>query len=166
VVGPWWLEVLSAVGPSAVVVLGVLVEDSVRVTLTEDQHLIGYLRSNGEHKPLCVGIRPWTSGRDLHGLGGRAGQNYVERLAELPSAVPHENLEVGHAVAEVDHEVAGLLHGPRSVGMVGDAEDVDVSGADFHREEHVQPFQRDGTVDVEEVDGGSPMFVDTLIIGS
>jgi hypothetical protein len=45
------------------------------------------------------------------------------------------------------------LGGPGSVRVGGDAEDVDVAGADFHREEAVQTAQCGRAGDVEEVHG-------------
>ena len=72
---------------------------------------------------------------------------------ELAGAVADEEPEGGGAVVEVHQQVAGLLGGPGSGRMAGRAEDVHVAAADFEGEEHVDPFQGDRAVDVEEVHG-------------
>ena len=56
-------------------------------------------------------------------------------------------------VVEVHQQVAGLLGGPGSGRVAGRPDDVYVAGADFQGEEHVDPFQGDRAVDVEEVHG-------------
>jgi hypothetical protein len=67
-----------------------------------------------------------VSGRDFHGLDAGGGEDRVERLRELPGAVADQEPEVRGAVSEVDQEVAGLLGGPRSIGIRGDPEDAHV----------------------------------------
>jgi hypothetical protein len=91
-------------------------------------------------------------GRDLDGVDPGAGQDGIERRGELAGAVADEEPERGGAVVEVHQQVAGLLGGPRSGGMAGRA-DVHVAAVDLQGEEHVDPFQGDGAVDVEEVYG-------------
>jgi hypothetical protein len=72
---------------------------------------------------------------------------------ELTGAVADEEPEAVGLVAEVHQEVAGLLGGPRPVRMAGHAQDLQVAIADFECEQDVDPAERDGAVDVEEVDG-------------
>jgi hypothetical protein len=80
----------------------------------------------------------------------RSGQDAVEGGGELAGAVADEEPEGGVAVVEVHQEVAGLLGGPRSVGMRGQAEDVCIAVADFQGEEDVDPFEGDRAVEVED----------------
>src|SRR3954447_12470745 len=54
--------------------------------------------------------------------------------------------------AEVHDEVAGLLGGPRPVGVRGDAQDVQVAVADLEDEKDLEPPKCHRAVDVEEVD--------------
>ena len=54
--------------------------------------------------------------------------------------------------AEVHDEVAGLLVGPRAVGMPGHAQDAQVAVTDLEHEQDVEASQRERAVDVEEVD--------------
>jgi hypothetical protein len=70
----WGVQVQSPVRPSAVVVLGVLSEDSPRVLLVVDQQPVGALGSDGAHEPLCVGVHLGP------GLG-RAGRPTPHRTA-------------------------------------------------------------------------------------
>jgi hypothetical protein len=53
--------------------------------------------------------------------------------------------------AQVHEQVAGLLNGPRPVGVGGDAEDMYVPAADLHDEENVQALQGESAVHMEEV---------------
>ena len=54
-------------------------------------------------------------------------------------------------VAETHQEVAGLLGGPRPVGMPRHAQDVPVAVVDLEHEQHVDASQRERAVDMEEV---------------
>jgi len=54
------------------------------------------------------------------------------------------------AFAEVHEQVAGLLGGPGSGGVRGDAQDVHPPGLDFHHEKDVQTSEEHG-VGVQEV---------------
>ncbi|MFD8378466.1 hypothetical protein ACFV2X_07960 [Streptomyces sp. NPDC059679] len=98
-------------------------------------------------------IRLEAPRRDLYDFDARAGEDHVERPAELAGPVADEEVELGCAVAEVHQEMAGPLRGPGAVRMAGHSEDVYVPGADFHRKEHIQPPQGDGAVHVDCVDG-------------
>jgi hypothetical protein len=85
-------------------------------------------------------------------LDARAGQHRVERACELPGPITDEESEPRHLFAEVRDEVAGLLHGPRPVRVLGHAQDVQVAVAELEREQDVEPPERYRAVDVEEVD--------------
>ena len=50
---------------------------------------------------------------------------------ELPGPVADDEPELGNLLAEVHHEVAGLLGRPGAVGMPGHAQDVQVAVADL-----------------------------------
>ena len=78
-----------------------------------------------------------TPRRDLDHFDPRVGQHRVERCRELPGTVAAEEPEPGGAVAEVHEEVAGLLGGPRSVGMPGHAKDVQLAVADLEHEQDI-----------------------------
>jgi 5,10-methylenetetrahydrofolate reductase len=70
-----------------------------------------------------------------------------------PARSRTRNRKSGGAVAEIHQEVADLLHSPRPVRVGGHAEDVHVTGADFHHEEAIQALERHRAVNVEEIDG-------------
>jgi hypothetical protein len=57
-----------------------------------------------------------------------------ERGRELSGPIADQEPEPGDVVAEFHDEVAGLLGGPRSVGMRGHAQDVQVAVADLECE--------------------------------
>jgi hypothetical protein len=83
----------------------------------------------------------------------RIREHRVERGRELSRAVADEEPETVDVVAEVHHQVAGLLGSPGSVGVRGDAQDVQGVVADLDHEEDVEPSPGHRAVDVEEVDG-------------
>ena len=73
-------------------------------------------------------------------------------LVVITSAAVASTPKPGGVVAEIHQQVAGLLGGPRSVGMPRHAQDVQVAIADLEHEQDVEPPQRERAVDVEEVD--------------
>ena len=139
--------------PSAVVVGAVLGKGGPQVPFANDQDAVGEFGSDGQDEAFGEAVRSRASGWDLDGVDPGAGEGGVERGRELAGAVADEKPERGGPVVEVHEQVAGLLGGPSSGGVAGRPEDVDVAGADLEGEEHVDPFQGDRAVDVEEVHG-------------
>jgi hypothetical protein len=115
VVGARRVQLAAAVGSASVVMGLVLGQDRAHVPLTEDQHPVGDLGPGGEHEPLRKSVRSRASGRDLHGLDAGGGEDGVERIGELPSAVAHwyQNIRAaGWCVITyrgADHTVAGPM---------------------------------------------------------
>jgi len=87
--------------------------------------------------------------RDLDHVDARVRHDRVEGCRELPGPVADQ--EPTDVLAEIHQQVAGLLGGPRSVGMCGHAQDGQVVVADLEHEQHVEPSERHRAVDVEEV---------------
>jgi hypothetical protein len=48
------------------------------VPLTENQHSVGDLGTEGQHEAFGEAVRPWAPGRDLDHLDIRVGQHRVE----------------------------------------------------------------------------------------
>ena len=94
IVGPGRVQLTAAVVPPSVVVLGILGQDAAQVSLADDQHPVGDLRSGSKHEPFGISVRARTPGRDLHGFDACAGQGRVERGGELPGAVADQKPEV------------------------------------------------------------------------
>jgi hypothetical protein len=90
---------------------------------------------------------PRASGRDLHGLG----QDCVERLGELPGPAADQEPEIPGAITKIHQEIADLLHGPWSVRVRGDSQDMHIPGSDLDPERAVQARQGHRAVHVEEV---------------
>jgi hypothetical protein len=63
-----------------------------------------------------------------HGPDAVVGEDGIERSGQLWSAVADHELYPVRLVAEIHDQVAGLLGGPFSGGMQGDAEDSDAPG--------------------------------------
>jgi hypothetical protein len=139
--------------PSAVVVGSVPGKSGPQVSFAEDQDAVGEFSSGGPDEAFGEAVRPRTSRWDLHRVDAGAGQYRVEGGGELSGSVADEEPEGGNAIVEVHQQVAGLLGGPRSGRIARRPEDVHVAAADFQGEEHIDPFQRDRAVDVEEIHG-------------
>jgi hypothetical protein len=80
---------------SPVVVPGIFGHHAAQVRFAEDQHPVGDLCPGGEYEPLRIGIRARTPRRDLYRFDTSAGQDRVERRAELPGPVTDEEPETG-----------------------------------------------------------------------
>ena len=133
--------------PPRVVVRSAGRERSAEVSLAEDQHPVGEFGADGQHEAFGEAVRAWTPWRDLDHLDPCIGQHRVERGRELSGPVADEEPKPGGVVAEVHHEVAGLLGRPGPVGMRGHAENVQVAVADLEHEQDVEPPQGERAVD-------------------
>jgi hypothetical protein len=125
-----------------------------QVVIVQGLHPVGDLGPGREHEPLRMGIRAGTSGRDLDRFDASAGQDRVERCAELPGPAADQEPEVRGAVAKVHQEIPDLLHCPWSVRVGGHAEDVYVAGAGLHNEEAVQALEGHCAVHVKKSAAG------------
>src|SRR3954451_14354369 len=135
-----------------VVMGGVLGKHAAQGLLAEDQHAVGDLGADGQHEAFGEAVRAWTPRWDLDRFDARVRQDRVEGRRELAGPVADEEAKPGGVVAEIHQQVAGLLGGPRSVGMPRHAQDVQVAIADLNHEQDIEPPQRERAVDVEEVD--------------
>jgi hypothetical protein len=105
-----------------------------RCRTPEDKHPVGEFGADGQDEAFGEAVRPRTAGRDLDHLDARIREHRVERGRELSRAVADEEPETVDVVAEVHHQVAGLLGSPGSVGVRGDAQDVQGAVADLDHE--------------------------------
>jgi hypothetical protein len=71
-----------------------------------------------------------------------AGDHGIEDAGELAVAIPDQQRQACHTVAEVHQEIARLLSDPGTGGVGGDAEEVDAAGGVLHDEQHRQPVQQ------------------------
>ena len=68
-------------------------------------------------------------------MDAHIGEDGVEGCGELASPVANEDPELGHAIAEIHHEVADLLGGPSAIGVGGRVQQVYATVSDFKDEE-------------------------------
>jgi hypothetical protein len=99
-------------------------KNPAQMPLTEDQHPVGDLGPHRQHETFGETVRPRTPRRDLHYLHTRIRQDRIERRRELTGPIAHEEPEPADVPAEIHQQVAGLLGGPRPVGMRGHAQHV------------------------------------------
>jgi hypothetical protein len=111
--------------------VGIFVEHRPQVPLVVDQHPIGALASYGAYPPLGIAVRPWRPRRSLDHFDALVGEDLIEGAGELGVTIPDEEPEHPDPVPKVHDEVAGLLGGPRPVGVRGHAQDVQEAVADL-----------------------------------
>lgn len=107
----------ALVGPMAVEVTGVLVEDPLRVSTVEDQQAVGALLAYGADEPLRVGVAVGALWRDLGRGDALAAEDRIEGVSEFRVPVPDQVAEVGRALAELPQQLAGLLGSPGGGGV-------------------------------------------------
>ena len=110
--------------PRGVVVRGVPGKHPAQMLLAEDQHPVGDLGPDREDEAFGEAVRPWTPRRDLDHLDARVRQDRIELRRELTGRIANEEPEPADVPAEIHQQVAGLLGGPRPVGMRGHAQHV------------------------------------------
>jgi hypothetical protein len=116
-----------------------------------DQHPVGDLGPYCPHPAFCICVCPWAARRDPHHLDPGAGKHRVESLGELPGPVTDQEPKLASTLPQIHQQVPRLLNRPRAVRVPGDAEDMDMAGADLDNEQHIEAAQGDSAVHVEEV---------------
>ena len=97
----WRTQLQRSMRPLPVVVPRVLGKDATQVSLAEDQHPVGDLGADGQHKAFGEAVRPRASRRDLDDLNTCIGQHLAERCRELSGPIADEESEPGDMFAEV-----------------------------------------------------------------
>ena len=114
-----WAQFAGAVWPLTVVVSNVFREHRMQVPLTEDQHAVGEFGSDGADEPFGETVPLRAAWRNSDYLYAHIGKDGVEGCGELASPVANEDPELGHAIAQIHHEVADLLGSPPAIGAGG-----------------------------------------------
>ena len=78
--------------------------------------------SDGADEPFGETVRLRAAWRNSDYLDAHIGEDGVEGCGELASPVANEDPELGHAIAEIHHEIADLLGGPSAIGVGGRAQ--------------------------------------------
>ena len=134
-------KVNRAVGSSAVVVDGVLLQHGAQMSFPGNEHPVGAFGPGGEDPALREGIRSWALGRDLERFDAFAGERRVEGVGELAVAVADQEAQLAGPLPEISDEIAGQLRRPGRGWMRGNAQDVDVAVAGIQDEEYVDTLE-------------------------
>jgi hypothetical protein len=135
-----------------VVVPDVAAKDSFEVTLAHHEQPVETFCPHRSHPTLRVSVGPRRSNRCLDDPDALRAEHLVEAGAELGIAVPDKELDRSTAVGEITDQVAGHLGDEGTGRVVGDTEEVHLTGRKLDHEEHVELLQRHG-VHREEVRG-------------
>src|SRR5450755_461336 len=116
-------------GPGGVVVLLILREDGAQVRPAEDQRPVEDLTAQRTHEPLAGGVHPGRLDSAYQDSGAGRLKHGVEGGGEVRAAVADQELDLVESLVKAKSEVAGLLHGPLTGGMRGDAAEVHPASA-------------------------------------
>ncbi len=141
-------KVDAPVRPGPVVVLSVRVQDALKMTPAEDQHVVEALPSHAADPTLRERVRPRCLNRRPHHLDPFGPEDLVERARELAVSISEEDVPVLEASG--DREIPRLLSDPGRIGPTGRAGDVDPSGRKVNEEQDVERLQ-EHRLDREEV---------------
>jgi len=133
-------------------VVYVLGQRVVEVAAVEDQHSVEQLAADGADPAFGDRVRPGRPHRCAQDADALAGEHGIEDVGELAVAIPDEEPDVCHAIAEVGQQIPRLLSNPGSAGVRRGAQKVDAAGGVLHHEQHGKPVTQQG-VDAEEVGG-------------
>jgi hypothetical protein len=128
----------------AVILSDVLGQHLPLVPLAEDQHVIQALTAQRSHEALRERVRPRRPDRRPDHPRAVTGEDVVECNGELTVPVADEEPEPPGPLAEVSEQVPGLLGGPGSGRMGGDAQDAHRPRLELHHEQHVHAPQQHG----------------------
>ena len=135
--------------PLGVVVSHELGQGGAQVRLVGDQDSVGQFAAQGPDQALADRVRPGRLRRALEDPQAAVLEHGVELLGELPDAVTDED-RISSRRAHAHGEVAGLLCGPRAVGVCRDPGNVQPPGSMLGEHQYVDAPQQHG-VRVEEV---------------
>ena len=150
--GPRRLLVERAMRAVVVVVGDVLRQHPLEMIAPENREPIGTLSSDGAHESLGECARSWRSNGCLDDLDALGSEHLVETGRELRVSVPDEERDCPRSSCEIAGWVSGLLDHPLPCRVRGDPGEIDPSGADLDKEQHVEASEQD-RVDGEEVAG-------------
>ena len=139
-------------GPVAVVVLDVLMDDGSELSTPEDEHPIVTFTADGPDEALGEGIGTRSSDRRTDDPNALGAEDLVEAGCELASSIPDQELDRACTLGEFIGQVPGLLDHPGACRIRCHSHHEDLSGVEFDEEQDVEPPQRDG-VHGEEVAG-------------
>src|SRR5438477_7459875 len=132
-----------------VVVVYIEVEDAFEVAASDDQHPVQALSTHRADEAFRVGIGTGCLDGGAEDSQAFGSEHLVEGGAELGVAVADE--ETSSTDPHAHYEVAGLLDDPRTAWVRGHSGEVDPSGVEFDKEQHVEATQPHG-LDREEID--------------
>src|ERR1039457_3078841 len=139
----------ALMGPGGVVMLLVLGQGGAQVRLVQDQGPVEELTAQGADKALADRVHPRRLHRGAHDGGAGGLEDGIDGRGEVRSAVPDQETEVPESLAEVEGQVAGLLHRPVARRVGGDAADVHPAGAVLDEYQEVQPRSEEHTSELQ-----------------
>ena len=148
----WRLEPKRPMRAVPVVVPDVDSQDLLEVAAADDQQPVQALGADRADPPLGVRVRLGRLYRRHQHLGVLGAEHIIEAVGELRVMVADKEAQLPSLLAQDQQEVAGLLGDLAAVGVGRHPGEMDPSGVQFDKEQHVQPLQPN-RVGGEEVAG-------------
>jgi hypothetical protein len=146
--------------PVPIVVGLVLAQDSPQMALIPDEGMVQELASASPDPAFHDRVHAGRLDTAEDDPDAGVGEDGVEGAGEVRSAVADHELDPMRLLAEVHHQVAGLLHGPVPGWMRRDSEDSDTPGRVLYYGQGV------GLGPVEQVDSEEITGQDRLDLGA
>jgi hypothetical protein len=98
----------------------ILGQDFAQVRGVDDEHPVEDLAAYAAYPAFHDRVHAGRLGRGEHDPDALGAEHFVEHRRELGVAVTDQEFEVACVIAQVDHQVAGLLGNPCSGRVRGD----------------------------------------------
>ena len=113
------------------------------MSFIDDEYFIQNFLTNGSHKSFRKGIRVGGLVRDANDVDTFGLEHVIKRLGKLLVIVPNQATEFIFLILYRPDLISSLLSDPVTVGVVGNASQVNLPGADVNEEENGQGFEPD-----------------------
>src|SRR5665213_3633258 len=128
-------------GPVAVVVLDVLVDDSFEMSTTEDEHPVQTFTPDSTDEALGEGVCSGRSDRSSNGPDALGAEHLVEAGRELGVAIADQELDRLCTLGELIGQIPGLLGHPGTRRMRRHSRHIRPAGIELDEEKDVEPPQ-------------------------
>src|ERR1019366_5721209 len=139
-------------GPVAVVVLNVLVDDSFEMSTTEDEHPVQAFTPDSTDEALGEGVCSGRSDRSSNGSDALGAEHLVEAGRELGVAIADQELDRLCTLGEFIGQIPGWPGHPGTRRMRRDSRYIRPAGIELDEEKDVEPPQEHG-IHSEEIAG-------------
>jgi hypothetical protein len=155
----WCCVLQGAVGTVLVEMRRVLGQYVFEVVPVEDQYSVEQLAADGADPAFGDRVRSRRLHQCAQDADAFAGEHGIEDVGELAVVILDQELESGHALAEVHQQIPRLLSNPGSARIGRDSQKMHAAAGVLHEEQDIQPLTQQ-RVDAEKVGGDNALCLD------